>query len=55
MRMNNLRGLVRPVTTLALVAMLIFMTVTGRPIPADVMALTVGVISYWYGSRKGDG
>ena len=48
------RALVRPIISLYLVGVCGFLWVKGQPIPAELLALTSSLVSYWFAARFAD-
>ncbi|HET6498393.1 MAG TPA: hypothetical protein VFH17_05035 [Coriobacteriia bacterium] len=59
MTIDYLRGLVRPMVTLAVVlvlcALTIFQTIVERKLPDYFLGLAGPIVGYWFGSRKAGG
>jgi 4-hydroxybenzoate polyprenyltransferase len=50
-----IRGLVRPISTLALLGAMIGLSVADKFVPEPLASLTVAVIAFWFGSRQTPG
>ena len=46
-----IRALVRPIISLYLVGTCGWLWLHGQPVPPDLMTLTTGLVSYWFGER----